>query len=132
MLTLTGYPLAMVHAEKIVTAVQRSIASTRWRDFADLYLLSGRHPVAGAELRRAIEEVASYRKVDLAPLAQALLGFPDRTQNRWDAWRRKQKLDDRLPASFAEVLAVVMAFADPVLDGAIEGKNWNPARRVWE
>lgn len=39
-----GYPLVMVHAEKIVTAVARGTVNTRWRDFADVYLLSGRHP----------------------------------------------------------------------------------------
>jgi hypothetical protein len=41
---LNGYPLHMVHAEKIVTAYQRGIASTRWRDFADIYLLATTHP----------------------------------------------------------------------------------------
>ena len=40
-IALAGYPLAMVYAEKVVTAIQRGIANTRWRDFADLYLLSG-------------------------------------------------------------------------------------------
>jgi len=43
-ITITGYPIAMVHAEKIVTAIQRGTANTRWRDFADIYLLSTRHP----------------------------------------------------------------------------------------
>lgn len=32
-----GYPLSMVLAEKLVTAVARGIASTRWRDFADVF-----------------------------------------------------------------------------------------------
>ena len=40
---LLGYPIPMVLAEKIVTASQRGITSTRWRDFADLYLLAGQH-----------------------------------------------------------------------------------------
>lgn len=30
----------MVLAEKLVTAVQRGTANTRWRDFADVYLLT--------------------------------------------------------------------------------------------
>jgi hypothetical protein len=37
---ISGYPLSMVHAEKLVTAVQRGTANTRWRDFADIYLLA--------------------------------------------------------------------------------------------
>lgn len=35
---MLGYPIPMVLAEKIVTAAQRGITSTRWRDFADTYL----------------------------------------------------------------------------------------------
>jgi hypothetical protein len=39
-LIVRGYPLEMVLAEKIVTAIARGTANTRWRDFAG-YLLSG-------------------------------------------------------------------------------------------
>lgn len=34
-----AYPKVMVVAEKLVTALQRGRASTRWRDFADLFML---------------------------------------------------------------------------------------------
>jgi hypothetical protein len=40
---LRGYPLEMVLAEKIVTALQRGPANTRWRDFGDVYQLTGHH-----------------------------------------------------------------------------------------
>ena len=56
-LTLFGYPLAMVHAEKIVTAVQRG--------------------------------------------------------------------------TFDEVLAADMAFADPAIEGQVEGRTWSPVERRW-
>jgi hypothetical protein len=39
----------MVHAEKLVTAIDRGTTNTRWRDFADEYLLSGRHIADAAE-----------------------------------------------------------------------------------
>ena len=42
-IAVRGYPLAMVYAEKIVTALQRGTANTRWRDFTDLYLLTSAH-----------------------------------------------------------------------------------------
>jgi len=51
-ITARGYPLAMVYSEKIVTAIARGTVNTRWRDFADIYLLTRRHPVDGAELCR--------------------------------------------------------------------------------
>jgi hypothetical protein len=130
-ITLVGYPLAMVCAEKIVTALQRSTINTRWRDFADVYLLSGRHRIAGAELHRALSEVAAYRQVELSPLAEALAGYADFAQARWVAWRRKQHLEDRLPSSFSEVLDAVVAFADPAVDGTGAAMSWNPADRAW-
>jgi hypothetical protein len=53
-----GYPMVMVHAEKIVTAISRGTANTRWRDFGDIYTLSGRHPVDGDDLISSIKVVA--------------------------------------------------------------------------
>ena len=45
-ISLRGHPLSMVYAEKIVTAITRGTANTRWRDFADIYLLTRSQPVA--------------------------------------------------------------------------------------
>ncbi len=56
-----AHPLAMVHAEKIVTAVARGTVNTRWRDFADVYRLSRRHPLAGADLSDSVRRVARHR-----------------------------------------------------------------------
>jgi hypothetical protein len=33
---ILGYPLPMVIAEKMVTALERGPANTRWRDFGDV------------------------------------------------------------------------------------------------
>ncbi len=57
-----GYPLAMVHAEKIVTAISRGTTSTRWRDFADMYMLSRHHAIDGADLTTSIREPATARR----------------------------------------------------------------------
>jgi hypothetical protein len=122
----------MVHAEKIVTAVDRGPTNTRWRDFADVYSLSGRHTVAADELRGAITRVAEYRLITLAPIAASLPGWSAVAQPRWSVWRRKQQLADGLPAEFGEVLQAVASFADPVLVDAVgAGVHWNPAERAW-
>jgi hypothetical protein len=47
---MAGYPLHMVHAEKIVTAVQRGTANTRWRDFDDIWSLLRQHPTSAHDL----------------------------------------------------------------------------------
>jgi Nucleotidyl transferase AbiEii toxin, Type IV TA system len=129
---LTGYPLAMIYAEKLVTALHRGAANTRWCDFADVYLLTGRHPVAAAEVRQALSAVARYRQIELTPLADVLGGYAASAQSRWAAWRRGQRLDDRLPESFADALAEVVAFADPVLRGEVTEHNWDPAHSSWQ
>jgi hypothetical protein len=130
---LVGYPLPMVHAEKIVTALQRGTVNTRWRDFADVYLLSRQHPVQCDDVATAIRTVAQHRGAEVAPLAVALDGYADvpGVQGKWAAWRRKQELDDRLPESFRDVLTNVFAFADPALTGDAAGTDWRPDDLAW-
>ncbi len=55
---LRGYPLVMVHAEKIVTAIARGTVNTRWRDFGDIHMLARHHAINGSELAHAIRQVA--------------------------------------------------------------------------
>lgn len=130
-LRLRGYPLHMVLAEKIVTAVFRGTGSTRWRDFADIHLLTGSNPVSAADLATAVDRVAEHRGVELFPLAHVLDGFAEIGQVKWEAWRRKQHLDGRLPSAFAEVLGAATAFADTILVGEVTTGAWDPARREW-
>ena len=99
-ITVTGYPLPMVPAEKITTAVQRGTANTRWRDFADIYLLTRHHPVDGADIDRCLREVATYRQAALAPLGTVLDGYATIGRQGWTAWRRRNQLDELVPAAF--------------------------------
>ena len=129
---LRGYPLGMVLAEKIVTALQRGSASTRWRDFGDIYQITGRHILRARELRQSLRMVAEYRRVELSGLDDALDGYAEIGQPRWAAWRRKLQLTDSLPASFGDALSALRAFAEPVLSGSAEDSaSWDPARRDW-
>ncbi len=123
----------MIHAEKIVTALQRETVNTRWRDFADLYLLSRQHPIDGDDLERAVQAVAQHRGVALVPLAEALAAYAGvpAVQSKWSAWRRRQQLDDRLPQSFAEVLQQIYAFADPAIASRTAHANWRPRDLAW-
>lgn len=130
-ITARGYPLAMVYSEKIVTAVARGTVNTRWRDFADIYLLTRRHAVDGAELCRSVHEVARHRRVDLRPLVEVLSGYGDIGQQHWAAWRSKQQLGDRLPEQFHDVVTSAVDFADPVIAGTAAGHRWDPGTGTW-
>ena len=82
-IAVRGYPLEMVHSEKIVTALQRGTANTRWRDFADIHLLSGLHAVRASDILLALGAVAVFRRIQLSSLRAALDGFAPLGQTRW-------------------------------------------------
>ncbi len=128
---LLGYPLEMVYAEKIVTAIQRGVTNTRWRDFADVHLLSRGQVVAGSTLQEALRIVGEHRGAALMPLDDRLAGYPAVAQTKWSAWRRRQQLTSRVPELFATVLAAVVRFADPALRQEIGDRSWDPVTESW-
>lgn len=130
-LAVRGYPLSMVVAEKLVTAVQRGTANTRWRDFADLLLLIRTHAMDAALTRGSIQRVAESRAAALVALSTVLRGYAALAQAKWSAWVRKQDLTDRLPAAFEPVLAEIQRFADPLLSSEDSLRNWDPASGAW-
>ncbi|MBO0823474.1 MAG: nucleotidyl transferase AbiEii/AbiGii toxin family protein [Actinobacteria bacterium] len=130
---LLGYPIEMILAEKIVTAIQRGQASTRWRDFGDIYALTGRHVFSAGQVRKAIQAVAAHRGAELNGLGSALEGYAEIGNARWAAWLSNLALTDALPARFADVLQALQAFAEPILtDIAPDRAAWDPGRRAWQ
>lgn len=93
----------MVVAEKLVTALQRGRASTRWRDFADLFVLVP-GDLLEAEVIEALHAVASHRSVTLQPLGAVLAGMAEEAQARWATWRERQGAQERVPEDFGAVL----------------------------
>ncbi|MCP3994284.1 MAG: nucleotidyl transferase AbiEii/AbiGii toxin family protein [bacterium] len=112
-LAISGYSAELVLAEKIVTALQRGTANTRWRDFVDIAALAPTNIDTGT-LAESITRVAQHRATPIATLAEALDGYADLAQSKWAAWRRKQRLADT-PSEFADLLTDVVTFADPIL-----------------
>lgn len=72
----------MVLAEKVVTALQRGSANTRWRDFADLWTLSRTQDCDGTDLQASLAAVAAHRLTPLEPLGPALDGYASLAQGR--------------------------------------------------
>lgn len=101
-----AYPKAMVVAEKLVTAMQRGRASTRWRDFADLFALVPGDLVE-ADVVAAVKAVAAHRGATLQPLGDVLVGMPREAQSRWATWRVRQGAQDRVPEDFGAVLDAI-------------------------
>lgn len=114
---LRGYRVELIIAEKIITALQRGTANTRWRDFVDVVQLCDQ-PFDTDAATESIRRVAAFRGVSLQPLRDALAGYPEIAQAKWAAWRRKQHLADTAPASFADLLDQLTDHADPLLQRA--------------
>jgi hypothetical protein len=120
----------MVLAEKIVTALERGSASTRWRDFGDIFVVTGRRPFRAGAVRQALQTVADHRQVELASLDDALDGYAEIGQLRWASWRRKLQLTETLPEDFTHALESLKVFAGPVITGSVDDlAAWDPGQR---
>ncbi|WP_136610071.1 hypothetical protein [Sinomonas albida] len=98
---------------------------------ADVYTLSGRHEINGAELRQSLETVGAYRSATVEPHAHALGRVPAIAQPKWRAWRTRVGRDGELPEQFEELLAALSIFADPVLTGSTR-RHLEPVKRHLE
>ena len=83
--------------------------------------------------------VADHRQAELVPLEETLVGFPLPAsrcpllaQPKWAAWRRRRRLEHRLPGNFADVLTAVSVFADPATTYQTENKSWRPESLTWD
>jgi predicted nucleotidyltransferase component of viral defense system len=125
------WPLEMVLAEKIVTALERGTANTRWRDFVDVYVLTRRFRIDAQTRQSSMQRVARFRSVVLVPLRTALAGYAEIAQPRWVAWLRKQRLDNTIPNQFSKVLQSMVSFADWVVESDEAPSIWDPAEGKW-
>jgi predicted nucleotidyltransferase component of viral defense system len=130
-IVVRGYPLEMVLAEKIVTALERGTANTRWRDFVDIYVLTRRYPINAQTLTSSLQRVAQFRSAEFAPLQTALKGYAEIAEMRWRAWLRKQRLENTIPTNFSIVLEQLVSFVDPLIAGGDAQGIWNPVQGKW-
>lgn len=128
---IIGYPLETVLAEKIVTMIERGDTTTRERDFADVFVLIRRHAINAETFARALRATATHRGADLQPLRTALVVLAMARQADWARFVERSGLESELPASYAEAIDAIAAFADPVLTGQIERGSWHPELTSW-
>jgi hypothetical protein len=126
---LLAYPLENVIAEKAETMMFLGDASTRDRDYGDVYLLSEIHAIDAESLRRALREVAEHRRHNPRPLGPQLETLRQTRQQPWAAFRARIDLVG-LPERFSEVIDRVVEIVDGVHDESVS--QWRPAERRWK
>jgi hypothetical protein len=130
---ILGYPVETVLAEKPTTAIELGPASTRVRDYADIFVLTGTQNLRCASVRAALLATAGFRQVTLRPLSEAVQDLVPLRARTYTAYRRGLGPDaDHLPEQFDQVVAAVTAFADPLIKNGDPGSVWNPRHRRWE
>lgn len=128
-LVVRGYPLHMVLAEKLVTAISMGDANTRWRDFADIHSIVSVTSFESAVVFGALTKVAEYRSVNLRPLLPLVSSMPSVANFKWNRWQSRTDSDTVFRLSFEEVLEAIANFSDPVISG--HQGTWAPSEQKW-
>ncbi len=127
-ISLFGYPLENVIAEKAETMMALGDANTRDRDYGDVYLLSGTYPLEGESLWNALQATAEHRGREPRPLGPLLVTLRERRQQPWEAFRARAGLP-ALPERYADVIDSVVDFLDGLYVN--RGAHWEPTKRRW-
>ena len=109
----------------------RSRYAKRSRSCCDPAITSQRRRASLTDLIQSVRDVALHRGTQLVPLSQVLAGYGEIGQRQWEAWRRRQLLEDRLPELLTDVVEAVARFADPAITGAATGQSWLPEASQW-
>jgi hypothetical protein len=129
---ILGYPVETVLAEKLTTAIELGPASTRVRDYADIFVLTGTQSLRCGSVREALLATAAFRGTAIRPLSDAVQDLVSLRAATYSAFRRGLGPDaERLPEHFGQVIDAVIAFADPLIEDADPDEVWNPQYRRW-
>jgi hypothetical protein len=130
--SVLGYPIETICAEKAATAIALGAANTRVRDFADLYTLTGKYRLAYATMRAALAATLRYRDVTLVPLSAVIGDLAVSRERAYRTYRDRLGVDGiGLPDDFAPVISAVIAFIDPLAGVDAADRAWDPSAREW-
>lgn len=127
------YPLADHIVDKFFAMIERhqrvggeAIASTRYRDLADLVVIARREVVDAKALSASLRSQADRRRLDVPPALRP----PDDAGWRAGYARVARDVPGIEDKEFDAAVATVLRFLDPVLQGTAKGR-WAPDRQAW-
>lgn len=99
-ISLWGYNIETVLAEKIETILSRGATNTRPRDFYDIYILNSEKEYSPAVFREALKATSEHRgsseKIrDIESIIEAIEGS-DVLRNLWEKYRKKFKYAEEI------------------------------------
>ena len=124
------YPSVDHIADKICATHARygrqEVESSRVKDLYDLCALRGADDVLASQLFEAIAAESLARGL-IIPVRAAV---PSTMRERFEELSRKEP-HPLVPRAFADAVAAVTAFFDPVLSGEVREGSWDPAGLGW-
>lgn len=126
------YSLESSIAEKLEAIIHTGYLNSRYKDFYDIYVLSGKYGFDYDKLRNAVIETFENRKttmtMDSAAFAEGFLNDPIHL-TRWNAFLKKKKAI--IQVSLPDAMAQIKNFVRPLIEGG-NAKKWNPDDCCWE
>lgn len=126
------YSLESSIAEKLEAIIHTGYLNSRYKDFYDIYVLSGKYGFDYDKLRNAVIETFENRKttmtMDSAAFAEGFLNDPIHL-TRWNAFLKKKKAI--IQVSLPDAMAQIKNFVRPLIEGG-NVKKWNSNDCCWE
>jgi hypothetical protein len=122
--TVLVYPFETTIAEKLHAMARHGAATTRIRDYYDLWLLSERHEFDGALLAEAVSSTFKRHatRVPGADMDALSDSFASLNRREWDKFRKGKGLRFQAP-EMAAVVDRIREFVGPALDMATGGPD---------
>jgi len=128
------YSLESSIAEKLEAIIHNGYLNSRYKDFYDIYILTGKYFFGFRDMKNAITETFQNRGT---LMSMSTAAFDDEFvrdplhRTRWNAFLKKKKA--LVQISLEETILGVKTFAEPLLkDINTDVSKWNPENRVWE
>ncbi|TLX16500.1 nucleotidyl transferase AbiEii/AbiGii toxin family protein [Rhizobium sp. MHM7A] len=134
--TVLAYPIETVVAEKSAIIEEHGMINTRLKDYFDLLMISKTQEFSGPVLSQAIRNTFDFRETTVPLLEMVGLSteFIEDHNVAWNAFLKK--IDYREPLPFANVVAEIKTFIEPVVKATAErnefemdwrpGEGWSP------
>lgn len=101
--------------------------NSRMKDFYDIWILSRQFRFELSFLAEAVKLTFEQRGTELKEsVAVFSADFISSRQTMWTAFRNRLK-QERIPASFQEIISELQLFLEPIVKGASGDKVWQPA-----
>ncbi len=113
-ISLWGYNIETVLAEKIETILSRGVTNTRPRDFYDVYILSSEEEYESAVFREALKATSKHRgshdKIKDNESIIESIENSDALRSQWEKYQKKFKYAEKI--SFEDTVNVVRHMMD--------------------